>query len=77
VKAQGHPDLAHLKDEENERLLAPTRICNWLIILLMRDTGPRIQDLSQAKVSDLDLDTGSIRVSGMKVKLSPMALLEL
>jgi hypothetical protein len=43
----------------------------------MRDTGPRIQDLSQVKVSDLDLDTDSIRVSGMKVKLSPGALLEL
>ena len=77
MKVQGHPDLAHLKDEENERLLAPARVYNWLIILLMRDTGPRIQDLSQAKVSDLDLDTDSIRVSGMKVKLSPMALLEL
>ena len=48
-----------------------------LIILLMMDTGLRIQDLSQVKVSDLDLDTGSILVSVRKIKISPRALLEL
>jgi integrase len=43
----------------------------------MMDTDLRIQDLSQVKVSDLDLDTGSILVSDRNIKISPRALLEL
>jgi hypothetical protein len=43
----------------------------------MMDTGLRIQDLSQVKVSDQDLDTGPILISGRKIKIPPRALLEL
>jgi integrase len=73
-------DTVHrLTEQEQKRLLCLASGLDRIALLLLFDTGLEVEDLIEARISDVDLQEGTIliRPSGKKVKISPDILEEL
>ncbi|HWQ20694.1 MAG TPA: site-specific integrase [Methanotrichaceae archaeon] len=72
--------MAEAGEEDKQRLLdMASPGLDRILLRVLIDTGLRLEDLIDVRVSDLDLQKGSVRLpsSGHEIRLSPMVLSEM
>ena len=69
--------LKPLNEEMQKRLQESLSDRDQIIYLVLLDSGLSIGDLLEAKVSDLDLDRGVLRLGSKEIRLSPKTTREL
>lgn len=67
-------DLEDLTEQEWKRLLESASGLDRLVILLLFETGLKIEDLICLRASDVDLEKGFLQASSKSINLSPEAL---
>ncbi len=71
-------DLKNLTELERRKLLDLAFGLDRIMLLLLFETGLEVEELISLRVSDTDLNSGSIRTaSGERLKISPQTLAEL
>jgi integrase len=71
--------LESLSEQEKKMLLDSSSGPDRIMLLLILDSGLKVEDLIGTKISDVDLEVGAIliRSTGEKKKISPKVMAEL
>ena len=71
--------LESLSEQEKKMLLDSSSGPDRIMLLLLLDSGLKVEDLIGTKISDVDLEEGTIliRSTGEKKKISPKVMTEM